>query len=376
MNFLLIISLASLAMWAITFLLPWQPWRNREAWDAPNQDPDLSLDDVTILMPARNESLVIERTLKAVAEQAPELRIILVDDRSTDDTVEKARKVAGKNLQVYEGQALIPGWSGKLWALEQGRKQVETPYVMLLDSDVEIQPHVVAGLKQKMLAERRDFVSLMANPPLQSFWERMLMPAFIYFFKLLYPFHLANADSKWVAAAAGGCVMTKTKVLEGINGFNEIKNEVIDDCALARAVKNAGFRTWVGLTHSARSVRPYKDFQEIWDMVARTAYNQLNYSLILLLLCTALMVLAYWVPIFSLFYPQAPLRYIGLATLLTMMLTYLPTLHFYRLSYFWALCLPFIGTLFLGMTWTSAIRYWRGERLRWRGRVIQRELSS
>lgn len=374
MLYLLLIS--SLVIWLIILFLPWQPYRTKERWDVhyPGKGED-DLSDVTVLIPARNEEEVLRRTLKAIQSQGENLRIIVIDDQSTDRTYEVAKNVMDEagGGEVIEGSEHPPGWSGKLWALEQGRRLVDSPMVMLLDADIELKPGVITGLKYRLISEEYSFLSLMAKPPLKSFWEKLLMPAFIYYFKLLYPFSISNSGSNLVSAAAGGCVLTKTNVLSAIGGFNSLKHAIIDDCTLARKVKEKGYRTWTGLTRSAVSIRPYKDLNEIWNMVARTAFTQLRYSSVLLLLCTGIMILAYWIPVAGLlagvFSADADIFNISLIVYGILSITYLPVLRFYQVSSGYALTLPFIGTLYLLMTWTSAIRYWSGERLRWRGRI-------
>jgi GT2 family glycosyltransferase len=176
-----------------------------------------------------------------------------------------------------------------------------------------------------------------------------------------------------MAAAAGGCILVETRVLAQIGGFESIKSAVIDDCAFAQRVKLHGFKIWLGLTHSVESIRGYKKLREIGDMVARSAFAQLHYSLGLLILCTFVLLLLYALPAFMLASSNGVIRYLSLVSLGTMLLTYLPTLRFHRRSWAWALCLPLTAVFFLAMTWTSAIRYWRGERTRWKGRVYARE---
>lgn len=365
-------ALLSLILWVIITLHPWLPWLTRESWDVGNIQSLKSVDlsDITVLIPARNEASVVGRTLRAIASQEGNPNVILIDDNSEDNTKAIAESVEGLNLTVVENQPLKPGWSGKLWALENGRRHVETPYTLLLDADIEIEPGVIAGLKQKLLNTDYSFVSLMAKPSLNRFWERLLMPAFIYFFKLLYPFRVANSKSRWVSAAAGGCILLKTSILEDIGGFKALKKTLIDDCTLAKKTKEAGYQTWLGLTHSVKSIRPYSGIKKIWDMVARTAYTQLHYSLLLLLFCTLLMILAYIVPVVALLSFSTPKFWFGLIALLFMFITYLPTLRYYRLSPIFLFSMPIVGALFLAMTWTSAIRYWKGERMRWRGRTV------
>lgn len=199
------------------------------------------------------------------------------------------------------------------------------------------------------------------------------MPAFVYFFKLLYPFRLSNSRLPWVAAAAGGFVLIETKVLHDMGGFGVIREALIDDCSLARRVKAMKFKTWVGLTHSVRSLRSYHGVNEIWNMVARTAFTQLHYSILVLGICTVLMLIGFVVPIVGIFWqPWSVLNYLAVCALAVMTITYLPILGFYDRRYIWALAFCVIGTLFLAMTWTSALRYWQGERAQWRGRVYSR----
>ena len=207
---------------------------------------------------------------------------------------------------------------------------------------------------------------------MQSFWEQLLMPAFVFFFKLLYPFSLVNSKTSRVAAAAGGCVLVKTEVLKDIGGFASIRSELIDDCALARRAKSMGYTIWLGLTRSVRSARPYPNLGEIWNMVARTAYTQLHYSPALLLLCTALMTVAFIVPLIMLANSSGFVQLLGGAAFLGMIVSNLPTLRFYRRSPLWSLLMPLTASLYLAMTWTSALRFWGGNRSIWKGRIYQR----
>jgi hopene-associated glycosyltransferase HpnB len=377
--FLLSVLISSL-MWLVTALLPSRPWSTREvleAEDLPSGEDNLQ--DITVLIPARNEAEVIPRTLPSVAAQGPDLRIILVDDGSTDETSRRARKAAGRQLRILPGEPLPDGWGGKLWALEQGRKQITTPLTLLLDADIALSPGIVAALRGRMRREGISLISLMAAPSLRSFWERLLMPAFVYFFKVLYPFRLANSPASKIAAAAGGCILMETCLFEEIGGFESLRHALIDDCELARRIKKTGRSIWIGLSHSVRSVRPYKGLAEIWNMVARTAFTQLRYSVALLSLCSLAMVLAFAVPpaalALGLALGSTLASCLSAATWLTMAATYRPTLRFYGRSWAWSLYLPFIATLYLAMTWTSALRYWMGERSRWKERVYNTDMS-
>jgi len=350
-------------------LLPWRPWRNREIRETEGSGREECLGDVTVLIPARNEAQVIGRTMASVAAQGADLKILLIDDCSTDGTADHARKAAGDTLRILPGRPLPRGWGGKLWALEQGRHLVDTPMTLLLDADIELDPGILGTLRAAMRKEDLPFVSLMAMPPMGTFREKLLMPAFVYFFKMLYPFALANKPSSKIAAAAGGCILLETRLLQDIGGFETMKEAVIDDCELARRVKSSGNRIWVGLTRSVRSVRPYRSLREIGNMVARTAYTQLRYSPTLLVLCTLAMGVAFWVPIVAMFSMNTAVMWLAAGAMFAMVLSYLPTLGFYGRSRIWALCLPMIATFYLFMTWTSAIRFWKGERTRWKGRI-------
>ena len=212
-------------------------------------------------------------------------------------------------------------------------------------------------------------VSIMAHLHVDGPWDRLLVPAFVYFFKLLYPFRLSNSSLRWVAAGAGGCVLVDTGVLREVDAFASLKHELIDDCALAAQIKAAGHRIWTGLSRSVVSHRRYDGIGKIWEMVARTAYTQLRYSPLLLAGCVAVLSWAFWLPVIGLAAGDATSRLLSLIAMIAMIITYLPTLRFYRLSPLWALLLPLTGTLYLAMTVDSAWRYLRGVRSSWRGRV-------
>ncbi|HKA33995.1 MAG TPA: glycosyltransferase [Candidatus Binatia bacterium] len=368
------ISIAALAAaaWLVFALSPRGFWRNREALDAAQPDEDGEPAEITALIPARNEAAVIRETLRALIDQGHGLKIIVIDDGSDDGTAEAARQ-ASAEVRVIASAPLPPGWSGKLWALEQGRRLVATPYTLLLDADIRLERGALAALGAKMRREKISFISLMAEPHMATGWEKLLMPAFVYFFKILYPFHAVNSERAQVAAAAGGCALVESGALERIGGFAAIRGAVIDDCALADRVKSHGYKIWLGLTHSVKSARGYRGLKEIWDMVARSAFFQLGYSSARLALCTLTLLLVYVSPPLLAASSNSAARRLALAALAVMFLTYIPILRFYRRSAAWALCLPLIAGLFLAMTWTSAVRYWRGERTRWKGRVYPRE---
>jgi len=363
------LSLISLIIWVFILFLPWRPYSTKEVLDSEEEDRDIDLSDVTVLIPARNEAKVIKDTLEALKDQGKGLKIILIDDESEDGTSERAKEVQIKGLKIIKGKPLPEGWAGKIWALEQGFKFVNTPFTLLMDADIFMKKGIVGRLRRKTIEEDLDMVSLMARLSMENIWEKILIPSFVYFFKLLYPFSLCNKERFPVAAAAGGCIFVKTEAIKEIGGFKSIRNEIIDDCALAKRIKKRGYRIWIGLTHSVISRRRYSRLSEIWNMVARSAFTQLRYSILLLILCTLALLFAFVFPFFGLFSGSIKGFIISLATFISMWLTYIPILDFYSLKRVWAFALPIAGILYLLMTWTSAIRYFSGKRSIWKGRT-------
>lgn len=365
------LSIAAALLWLAILLLPWRPWSPREVLEDGGSVPDRAgLDDVTVLIPARNEAETIQSTLQGLARQGASVRVIVIDDQSEDGTAEQARAVEGlPNLELIQAATLPDGWTGKLWALEQGLDRVTTRYTFLLDADISLEPGVLAGMLAKIGGDAQ-LVSVMASLRMVSPWERLLLPAFIYFFRMIYPFHLANSADRRFAAAAGGCILLETEALRAIGGFASIRDAVIDDCSLAKRFKNAGYRTWIGLSRRVTSQRRYERLEPIWEMVARTAYTQLRYSPVYLLACTALMLLLYWVPLVALLTP-APPQLPAIIACIIMFFVYLPTLRFYELNAAWGLVQPIIAAFYLGMVWSSAWRYRAGVRSSWKGRIYR-----
>ena len=359
--------LPGVILWTGILALPWLPWRNRETLEA-ERDSGADLSDVTVLVPARNEAGVIAETLRSIAAQGRGHGIVLVNDRSDDATVAEARRPGPDNLIIVNGRDPEPGWSGKLWALHQGLPFVKTDTILLLDADIRLEPGTIPALRARMREHDLHLVSLLAFLRMDSFWEKLLMPAFVYFFKLLYPFHLSNNGSKAVAAAAGGCVLLRTASLARAGGFEAIKGRLIDDCALARRFRDAGLSTWIGLSHSARSGRSYDGLAGIWNMIARTAYTQLRHSFMLLVLCTALLTAGFALPAAGLFSADPAIRWLGLAGILLMAASYLPTLRYYGMNPAWCAAFPLAGALYLLMTWSSAWRHWSGAGAGWKER--------
>lgn len=362
-------------LWIALLAVPWRPWSTRERIAPSAPKPDADLTDVTALVPARDEAPYVPTTLRALADQGRLARIVLVDDQSSDGTADTARSLGLENLLVVDGSAPPPGWSGKLWALHQGAALAETPLLLLLDADVELAPGLLNALRTRMRREGLALASIMARLHMETLWERLLLPPFIYFFKLIYPFALANDPSSRIAAAAGGCILVEKAQLDGIGGFESLHDAIIDDCTLAARIKRAGGRTWLGLSHGACAIRPAASLGNIWNMVARTAFTQLRYSGVLLGLCTVMLLVSFVVPLAALFSGEFATVACAFVALGAMALSYLPTVRYYGLPDAWVATLPLAAALFLAMTWTSAVRYWRGERSRWKSRSYERTVA-
>jgi hopene-associated glycosyltransferase HpnB len=351
--------------------LPWRPWSTRERLESTGRTA-IALDDVVVLIPARDEAQVLGQCLDSLRQQGDGLKVVVVDDESADGTAAVACDAGLPGMVVVQGLPAPAGWSGKLWALEQARVHVDRPLTMLLDADMALAPGLVPALRARMHRRGVVLVSLMAELPMARFWERLLLPAFVYFFKLLYPFRLSNSDFPGVAAAAGGCILMETRVLDELGGFSSLRGALIDDCTLARRVKGLGYRIWTGLTRSVKGTRGYAGLWPIWHMVERTAFTQLRYSIGWLMICSLLMVAAFITPMMGILLGPLDARLVAGAALAALVGSYVPTLRFYGITPAWGLAMPFVGTLFLCMTWSSAIRYWAGTRSRWRGRVYSR----
>jgi hopene-associated glycosyltransferase HpnB len=373
MTLLLVGSAVALLAWLGLLLSPHQPHRVRERLDADPDAPD-DLSSVTVLVPARDEAELIGRTIAALGAQGRGLDVVVTDDQSSDDTRGVAARAAvpGMTLRVIAGQPLPQGWAGKLWALEQGLAAVERPYTLLLDADIELGPRLVPTLLAAARERDATLVSLMAELRCATFWERLLSPAFVFFFKLLYPFAWSNDARKTTAAAAGGCMLVRTEVLRHIGGFAAIRGALIDDCTLAAALKRERPPIWLGLSHSVHSMRVYGALGDFWSMVSRSAFTQLRYSALRLLLATALMAVTLLVPVVGLaaagVFLEPRLALIAAGAWLAVAAAYWPVVSFYRLPAAWAFTLPVAAALFLAMTWSSALRYWRGTRASWKAR--------
>jgi len=371
---LTIITIISLSIWLFLLTFWGQFWRANQRLETETK-PLETYPEICAIIPARNEAELLPTTLPSLLKQEypGKLSVILVNDGSTDKTGEIAQKIGAK---VIEGKPLPSEWTGKLWAMEQGIKNAENPdYFLLTDADIEHDKNNLIQLVTKAEIENRELVSLMVLLRCESFWEKMLIPAFVFFFQKLYPFPLVNNPNKKIAAAAGGCILIKREALTRIGGIKTVSQALIDDCALANAVKssNNSSSIWLGLSQTTRSLRPYPDLKSIWDMVARTAYTQLNYSPLLLLGTIIGMSLVYLVPplalLLGIILGNKLVIIISLSTWLLMTIAYFPTVKLYQISPIFALLLPAIAFLYNLMTIDSARKHWQGKGGSWKGRI-------
>ncbi|MFE2475854.1 glycosyltransferase [Streptomyces sp. NPDC059389] len=343
---------------------------------------------VAIVVPARDEAEVLPRSLPSlIAQDYPgEAEVFLVDDGSTDGTGDLARRLArehpGLPLTVTSPGDPPPGWTGKLWALRHGialartAHATEPAYLLLTDADIAHEPDSLRELVSAATSADLDLVSQMARLRAVSLWERLVVPAFVYFFAQLYPFRRINRPAGRTAAAAGGCVLLRTEVAVRAGIPDSIRQAVIDDVSLARAVRRSGGRIWLGLAERVDSVRPYPGLGDLWRMVSRSAYAQLRHQPLLLAGTVAGLVLVYLVPpaalLAGLATGQAATAWAGGLAWLLMAGTYLPILRYYRQPAALAPLLPLTALLYLLMTVDSAVQHYRGRGAAWKGRTYAR----
>jgi hopene-associated glycosyltransferase HpnB len=326
--------------------------------------------EVVAVVPARNEADVIARSLVSLAGQdyPGTFRVVLVDDNSTDATGLIARDIASNRLTVLDGAQLAAGWTGKLWALSQGIAAAGAPrYLWLTDADIEHAPDTLRRLAAIAEAGDKRLVSFMARLHCETWPERALVPAFIYFFKMVYPFNWINRRGP-MAGAAGGCVLVRRDALEAAGGIGAIRGALIDDCTLGALIKRQG-PIWLGLTRRSRSIRPYRSAGEIAAMIARSAYAQLRYSKLLLVGTVLGLALVYGVAPVLAITAHGPARVLAIAACALMASSYQPVLRFYRRSPFWGLALPLVAAFYAGCTLLSARQHRQGKGGMWKGRT-------
>jgi hopene-associated glycosyltransferase HpnB len=328
---------------------------------------------VAIIVPARDEAPVIEASLLSLLSQdyAGPFRVILTDDNSSDDTGRIARAIADPRLTVITGAAHPAGWSGKLWAVSQGVAEAGSAELLLLtDADILHEPAHLSSLVSKAERYGLDLVSEMVKLATDSWAERALVPAFVFFFQLLYPFAWVNDGLKSTAAAAGGTILIRRRALHRIGGIESVKGALIDDVALATAVKKGG-KIWLGHSDLARSVRPYPTVGDIWRMIARTAFVQLRYSFPLLIATTLAMGLTWLLPPVLALFGHGLAFWCGLTAWMILSASYLPTLRRFGCSPVWAPFLPLIALFYMAATIGSAANHYLGRGVAWKGRAYQ-----
>lgn len=396
MGILLGLTVLSLIIWLVLVLAWGQFWRCDQRLEAAEEvdQENAVFPAVCAIVPARNEADVLPLSLRSLLTQdyPGNLTVLLIDDQSTDGTGAIAQQTAqalGKTQQliVLSGEPLPAGWSGKLWAMHQGVQKAQTllpDYILLTDADIEHDVSNLRRLVNKALKQELDMASVMVRLRCDSFWEKLLIPAFVFFFMKLYPFPWINDPKRKTAGAAGGCILLRREALERIGGLESIRQALIDDCSLAEQVKLAVdgklskqpvAKIWLGLSELTRSLRPYETLDTIWNMVARTAYTQLGYNP-LLLVCTLFgMGLVYLLPpialVVGIVTGQWAIALSGLIAYGLMTVAYFPTVRFYECSPVFALCLPAIALLYTLMTLDSALRHWQGRGGAWKGRVYE-----
>jgi hopene-associated glycosyltransferase HpnB len=379
-----IIATLALAFWVYLMTARGGYWLAGERDDRREPAPPASAATwprVTAVIPARDEVETIGATIRSLLGQAypGQFSIVLVDDESRDGTAEAARAAAAAagasdRLNVLVGRPLPAGWTGKLWAVHQGVAQATSAapapddYLLLTDADITYAPDALARLVARAEAGGNVLTSLMVKLRCESIAERIFVPAFIYFFQMLYPFAWVNRPSQPLGAAAGGCMLVRPQALQAIGGIAAIRGALIDDCALGAALKKQG-PIWLGLTERVTSARPYDHIEDIRRMVARSAYAQLGYSPLMLAGCSLGMALTYLVAPVLAVAGSGLTQALGAAAFALMIISYQPILRFYKRSPLWGLALPAIALAYMAFTLDSAYQHVRGRGGLWKGRV-------
>ena len=378
------LALAALLAWAVLLFGRGLFWLARDDdRDAPALPDPAEWPAVAVLIPARDESETMGEAVRSVlAQDYPgPLRLLVVDDRSTDNTAAVARAAAAGDgrFALLAGGPRPPGWTGKLWALHQGAEALRgdaSPFLLLTDADIRHAPDSLRSLVKRALAGRLVLASLMVRLRCESAAERWLIPAFVFFFGMLYPFRWVRNPAARTAAAAGGCVLLRREAFAAAGGVQAIRGAVIDDCALARLMKARG-PIWLGLTDRAESLRPYPRMGDIRRMVARTAYAQLGYSPVLLAGTVAGLALVYLArPLLAALAEEPAARLGGALAWAAMALAYAPTLRRFGLSRLRAAALPAVAATYLFFTLDSALAERRGRGGMWKGEANPRTAAS
>ena len=374
------IGIITLAIWLHLFFGRGWFWQvNKLNADGVRIEPPDDWPKIVAVVPARNEAETIGEVFASLLKQdyPGPFSIVIVDDQSEDETVARATRVAEENstkekIRILTAPPLPKGWTGKLWALNAGVVSAQTDppaFFWFTDADVTHAPDTLRRLATRSEQDKLDLASLMVLLQAKTLPERALIPAFLYFFLMLYPPHWTTDDDLATAGAAGGCILVRREAIERIGGLDPLRREVIDDCALAKAIKHTGGRVWMGLTRKSHSLRVYGTWGELRDLIARTAFTQLRYSALLLFGTLLGLGLTYVVPVPLLFARDVTAKTLGATAWLLMTLSFLPTVRFYRLSPLWAPLLPLVALFYSYATLLSAWRYWLGKGGFWKGRA-------
>ncbi|HWY64304.1 MAG TPA: glycosyltransferase [Rhizomicrobium sp.] len=361
-----------LAIWLYLLLFHNGFWLLRERDTKPVAAP-ASWPSVVAVVPARNEADVIQRSIGSLlAQDYPgAFHIVLVDDQSDDGTGQLAAGLNSDRLTVLRSAPRPAGWTGKLWAMNQGVEHATTlapEFLWFTDADIAHAPDNLRQLVARAEDGGKVLVSLMARLSCRSYAEHFLIPAFVYFFDMLFPFGAVNNPHSTIAAAAGGCMLARRGALEKAGGLAAIRSNIIDDCALGRAMKRQG-PIWLGLTDRAVSLRPYDHIADIQHMVTRTAYAQLGYSPLVLAGTLLGLAMVYLSPVMTALFAWGPSQLAGWLAWIIMAVMYVPMLRFYRLSWLWSPALPLIGVFYAVFTFQSALQHWSGKGGMWKGRA-------
>jgi hopene-associated glycosyltransferase HpnB len=369
-----VIGALAAAMWLYLIAFRGAFWRVNPEDRAAEAAPTRS---VVAVIPARDEAEVIGGAVASLLAQdyAGRLDIVIVDDHSGDGTAKVARAAAvaagaADRVTIVAAAPVPLGWTGKLWAVRQGTAiatEMRPDYLLLTDADIVHAKDNLRRLVARAESGGYDLVSLMVRLHCRGFWEQLLVPAFVFFFFKLYPPRWVADSARDIAGAAGGCMLLRGGTLQRIGGIDSIRNEIIDDCALARRVKTVG-RVWLGIAEETRSVRPYGSWRPLWDMISRCAFAQLHYSSPILAVLTVMMALTYLAPPLLLVSGNPIAMVLGGATWLAMAVSFLPILKLYRCSPLVALLLPAIALFYMAATLGSAVQFWRGRGGAWKGR--------
>jgi hopene-associated glycosyltransferase HpnB len=359
------IALLALLVWLYLFFAHGKFWDSGPelAPGGPSEFPD-----VDIIVPARDEAETIPPVIASLLAQdyVGKFRVVLVDDNSTDGTASLAGM--DEKLTIITGAPKAPGWAGKLWALSQGVAASSAEVILFADADITHDKQHLSTLVRKLTSSRLAMVSEMVLLNCASWPERFLIPAFVYFFQMLYPFAQVNDPGSRAAAAAGGTVLIRRAALEGIGGLEKIKSALIDDVSLAREVKKIG-PIYLGHSGLAASIRPYPRLADIWNMITRSAFTQLNYSALILAGTVLGLALVWFVAPYEVIFGHGKYFLAGLGASVLAVISYFPTLSRYGQPKIMALALPLIAAFYMAATLASAMHYWRGTGAKWKNRA-------